>query len=423
MPDTGHALTASAAASRLWRLALGVALALGATLSAARADTLTLVWDANSEPDLQGYVVWWGPGSGQYTNALDVGNQTWFSFPEPDPGVVLSFVVQAYNISGLASDFSAAVSTNVAPVASDGSWTTNENTPLPGVLGATDVNGDPLTFSLVSLPARGSLSLTNAATGAFTYTPALHASGDDSFAFRASDGALVSNTATVSITIVPLTVALAAPSGGDTLFVNVPSLIRWTTDGGATSVDVEVSGDGGGTFSPVPGCAGLPGSAVSCSWTPAGPTTTTARVRVTARTAGAGASSVSPDFTILARKPTIKVTAPAAHARWAVGTMQTVQWRHNLGVAAFVRIELSRNDGRTWEAIAAAVQNTASSSGAFSWVVTGPTTSRARFRVTWLGGPAADRSDRMAIVPGPLSGASQASRAPNRTRGPRIPLD
>jgi VCBS repeat-containing protein len=48
-------------------------------------------------------------------------------------------------------------------------------------------------------PAHGTLALN--ANGAFTYTPAASYTGPDSFQYQASDGALLSNTATVTITV------------------------------------------------------------------------------------------------------------------------------------------------------------------------------------------------------------------------------
>ncbi|MBF0339878.1 MAG: tandem-95 repeat protein [Magnetococcales bacterium] len=93
---------------------------------------------------------------------------------------------------------------NDAPVAANGTFTTNEDTSLAGTLAASDVDGDALTYSLVSLPTKGTVTITNTATGAFTYTPNLNANGTDSFTFRASDGTLSSNTATVTITINPV---------------------------------------------------------------------------------------------------------------------------------------------------------------------------------------------------------------------------
>jgi hypothetical protein len=55
-----------------------------------------------------------------------------------------------------------------------------------------------LTYSVVSAPSHGTLSGTGASR---TYTPAAGYSGADSFTFKASDGTLESNTATVSITV------------------------------------------------------------------------------------------------------------------------------------------------------------------------------------------------------------------------------
>jgi hypothetical protein len=63
----------------------------------------------------------------------------------------------------------------------------------------TDANGDSLTALLVSGPAHGSLTLNT--NGSFTYTPAAGYTGADSFTYKANDGSLDSNVATVSITL------------------------------------------------------------------------------------------------------------------------------------------------------------------------------------------------------------------------------
>ena len=90
---------------------------------------------------------------------------------------------------------------NHAPVASNGSVTTNAGTAVNGTLSATDQDGNALTFSIVSAPAHGTATVTNAATGAFTYTPASGYSGSDSFTFKANDGQVDSNVATESVTV------------------------------------------------------------------------------------------------------------------------------------------------------------------------------------------------------------------------------
>jgi VCBS repeat-containing protein len=95
---------------------------------------------------------------------------------------------------------------NDAPLSNGDSYSTSQGSALtvkaPGVLSNdTDPNGDPLTVSLVSGPANGTLKLN--ADGSFTFTPNVDFAGTDSFTYRASDGATVSNLATVTLTVSP----------------------------------------------------------------------------------------------------------------------------------------------------------------------------------------------------------------------------
>jgi hypothetical protein len=46
--------------------------------SRASADTLTLMWDFNLEPDVTGYQVYVGSQPGTYTQIVDVGNTNTF---------------------------------------------------------------------------------------------------------------------------------------------------------------------------------------------------------------------------------------------------------------------------------------------------------------------------------------------------------
>jgi hypothetical protein len=94
---------------------------------------------------------------------------------------------------------------NVAPVAFDDGYGTNENTALnvsaPGVLGNdTDADGDAITAILVSSASHGALTLNG--DGSFTYTPTANYAGSDSFTYKANDGELDSNVATVTITVI-----------------------------------------------------------------------------------------------------------------------------------------------------------------------------------------------------------------------------
>jgi VCBS repeat-containing protein len=69
---------------------------------------------------------------------------------------------------------------------------------FPGVLANdTDAEGNPLTALLPSGPEHGTLSLN--ASGSFHYQPVANFHGLDRFKYRASDGSLTSEVATVSI--------------------------------------------------------------------------------------------------------------------------------------------------------------------------------------------------------------------------------
>ena len=87
---------------------------------------------------------------------------------------------------------------NDPPLANDQSVNTDEDTPVNITLSASDPESDPLTFAIVTDPAHGTLSGT---APDLTYTPNADYSGPDSFTFKANDGILDSNTATISITV------------------------------------------------------------------------------------------------------------------------------------------------------------------------------------------------------------------------------
>jgi len=93
---------------------------------------------------------------------------------------------------------------NDAPVAQTASLGTSEDVLLNSTLTASDPDGTLLTYNLVSNGTLGNVVITNATTGAFTYTPLPNNFGTDSFTFKAHDGGLDSNVATVTITISPI---------------------------------------------------------------------------------------------------------------------------------------------------------------------------------------------------------------------------
>ena len=93
---------------------------------------------------------------------------------------------------------------NQPPVASDRTTVTDEDTPVALTLTGSDPDNDPLTFSVVTQPAHGTLTGT---PPDLTYTPDAGYLGSDSFTFKANDGVLDSAPATVTILVASSTVA------------------------------------------------------------------------------------------------------------------------------------------------------------------------------------------------------------------------
>ena len=121
-----------------------------------------------------------------------------------------NFEVKVTDTSGATDTFAVTVnvnepnSINTPPVASDGSFTINEDGgSLTNLLIATDADGNSLTYSKVSDPSHGTVTISNA-TGSFTYTPTTDFNGSDSFKFKVNDGTVDSNIATVTISVTPI---------------------------------------------------------------------------------------------------------------------------------------------------------------------------------------------------------------------------
>ncbi len=104
------------------------------------------------------------------------------------------------------------------PVTVGDVYSTDENMTLnvaaPGVLGNdTDVEGHALTAVTLTDPAHGALILH--ADGSFSYVPTSNWNGMDSFSYKANDGTLDSNTATVTLTVNPTyTLTVVNGTGG-----------------------------------------------------------------------------------------------------------------------------------------------------------------------------------------------------------------
>ena len=160
-------------------------------------DSLTYSYVPNSLTNSEGK----NPGSVALKSGTD---RTFIYTPAANFSGDVQFTYQVTDGNG-GSD-TATVSWNVravndAPVAlAQGPVLVDEDTPKLISLGATDVEGSSLTYSIGNQPSNGSLGEVSA-SGEVTYTPAPDYNGTDSFTFTVNDGTVDSNEATVSISV------------------------------------------------------------------------------------------------------------------------------------------------------------------------------------------------------------------------------
>ena len=317
-------------------------------------------------------------------------------------------------------------SENRAPVAQSGAIAVTEDFPASGQVAATDADGNLLTYALASNGTLGSVTITDATTGAFTYTPLPDANGVDAFTFIANDGRVDSNAATVTVTITP-TADLPV------LAWSAPSAIVYGTP--LSQVQLNATADVPGTFAYSPPAGTVlssgtqelsviftPGdttnyttSATSVSITvaqaaatvtlnnltqnytgsPLGPTVTTVPSGLAVSLTGApqtnpgtypvSATVTNPNyvgtasatFSIVALSA--RVVSPNGGERLTLGAPTTISWTAT--GATTVDVALSRDGGASYSSIPGC-SGLSGIATTCAWTPTGGNAARARIRVT-----------------------------------------
>ncbi len=130
-------------------------------------------------------------GAFTYTPNADVSGSDSFTFQVSDGQATSNIATVSITISPV----------NDVPVAANGSLTAPYGQTTAGILHATDKENDGLTFSIASDPQQV-VTLTNPTTGAYIITPNTGMASPYSFTFTVNDGTAVSNTATITVTLV-----------------------------------------------------------------------------------------------------------------------------------------------------------------------------------------------------------------------------
>jgi len=154
-----------------------------------------------------------------YTPDLNYNGPDSFTFKVRDTALADS------NVATMMIDVHAV---NDAPVANDQSVQTDEDVQVAIALTGSDVENSALTYSIVTPPSNGTLSVITPGpnnSGSVTYTPNPNYYGPDSFTFKAYDGGLYSLPATVSLTVKPVNDAPVATPQSQTTAEDTPLTI------------------------------------------------------------------------------------------------------------------------------------------------------------------------------------------------------
>ena len=240
-----------------------------------------------------------------------------------------------------------------------------------------------VTLSVAGLPtgATGTFA-PNPATASSTLSVTTNAttpSGAYTLTITGVSGTLT-HTATVGLNVSSGIITVTAPNTAVNWKVTSQQNITFTHNlGVGQPVNIDVSRDGGVSWSPITVLTTTSATTGTYSWVVSGPATTQARIRATSAANSLVSDTSDVNFTITS--PTITVTAPNTAVSWRAGDTKSITFSHSLGVGQVVNIDVSRDGGATW-ALISPFTTTSATSGTYAWVVSGPTTTQARIRVS-----------------------------------------
>jgi len=179
------------------------------------------------------------------------------------------------------------------------------------------------------------------------------------------------------------------PNGGEVLTAGVAANITWNSCGIASNVDIELSRDGGTTWTTI--IADTPNDGTE-PYTFTSPDSSNCRIRVTPLGDPSVADVSDEDFQIITR--TITVTYPNGGERWVVGRPVNITW-DSTNMSGPVKIEILRIRLGLWTTLSSSW----STPGEFPWTVTSPLGTECRIRVTSLDYPTVnDRSNADFVI-------------------------
>ena len=267
----------------------------------------------DADGDTLTYAMTGAPANGQLT--IDAATGAYTYTPAANWSGADSFAVKVTdsfgNVSSQTVNLAVTAVADAPTVAATATATGAEDGVLTGQIVATDVDGDTLTYAVAGAPANGQLTI-DAATGAYSYTPAANWFGDDSFAVAVTDSTGKISTQIVNLAVTPVadapTVAASATAEAAEDGVLTGQIVATDVDGDALSY--AVSG------APANGVLAIDAATGAYTYTPAANWSgaDSFAVEVTDSTGNVSTQTVNLVVTATADAPTVAVMSPVVTA-------------------------------------------------------------------------------------------------------------
>ncbi|MCI0512846.1 choice-of-anchor D domain-containing protein [candidate division KSB1 bacterium] len=227
-------------------------------------------------------------------------------------------------------------------------------------------------------------TITASTTDDHTYTWTVTGPASTNCRVRISDtDGSISDVSNAVFTISePPNIHVNIPNGGERYPVNSSQTITWSSSGTSGTVKIEISHNNGGAWTLLTASTADDGSSARVL---PGPASTNCLIRIT--DVDGSPSDVS-DATFILFDPYLTVTAPNGGENWQIGTTKNITWNSD-GNSGNVLIELSRNNGTTWETLFASTPDDYTQ----AWAVAGAASTTCLMRISDVDGTPSDVSN------------------------------
>jgi hypothetical protein len=215
--------------------------------------------------------------------------------------------------------------------------------------------------------------------GAYAWTvPSGSASSICKIRISSVTNGAITDESDATFTIITPTLTVSTPNGGEQWLIGSSQDITWTDNTGLSEVKIELSTNNGGAWTTI--TASTPNTG-SYNWTVPDSPSANCLIRISDPADGSPSDVSNAVFTITS--PTLVLTAPNGGETWYIGTTQNITW-NTIGTISTVTLELSTNNGTSWQTIAASIAN----AGSYSWTVPASASAACRVRISDAGDPA-----------------------------------